>query len=156
MRKRVFCPIFVLAVMMLASTFAVAQASRPSVKSAEVNGTFWMKYKGKFKDSASEIKISALGGGKLHVSMSLLYPYATPQGELSANMGELDGEALIEGDTAVYESSEPEKCKITIKFVKLGTIKVRQDGADFSCGFGHRVTADGTYTRISAKKPKFD
>ena len=31
-----------------------------------------------------------------------------------------------------------------------------QDGEDFACGFGLNVTSDGTYLKISSKKPKFD
>ena len=87
--------------------------------------------------------------------MDLLYPYVVDR-ELSANIGELDGEATIEGDTAVYSSTEFGDCTITIKFVRPGTIKVTQSGADFDCGFGHNVTADGTYKKMSSKKPKFE
>ena len=44
---------------------------------------------------------------------------------------------------------------ITIKFLKPGTIRVDQEGAS-ACGFGHNVTAAGTYTRSSRVKPNFD
>jgi hypothetical protein len=115
-----------------------------------------MHFKGKYRGSSNEIKILAKGGGKLHIAMSLLYPYTTPQGELSANMGELDSEVSIVGDTAVYESKEFGKCKITIKFVRPGSIKVSQESSDSDCGFGHNVTADGTYTKSSSRKPKFE
>ena len=140
----VFCPLG-----------ADAQTGRKSVSGAEVNGTFRHSFAGKYKGSASEIKIWALGGGKLHIAMDLIYPYTLPNGELMANTGELDGKASITGDTAVYESEETGKCRITIKFVKPGTIKVSQDGEDFSCGFGHNVSSDGTYVKVSSKKPKF-
>ena len=134
---------------------AFAQRSRVSVPASEVNGTFRMNFTGKFKGSSNEIKIWALGRGKLRIAMDLLYPYVV-NGELSANIGELDGQALIKGDTAVYESSEAGKCRITIKFVRPGTIKVTQEGADADCGFGHNVTSYGTYRKVSSKKPKFD
>ena len=139
----------------LVAQSSLAQTSRKSVSAAEVNGTFRMKFKGEFRDSSNEIKILAKGGGKLRIAMELLYPYRLPSGELSANMGELDGEATIMGDTAVYESSEFGKCKITIKFVRPGTIKVTQEGADADCGFGHNVMSGGTYRKFSSRKPKF-
>jgi hypothetical protein len=75
-------------------------------------------------------------------------------GEISSNVGEADGTATIEGDTAVYSNDEYE-CKITIKFVKPGVIKVTQADSDLGCGFGHNVTASGTYKKSSSAKPKF-
>lgn len=137
------------------ATVANAQTSRKSVTAAEVNGTFRMPFTGKFKGSSNEIKILALGGGKLHIAMDLLYPYIV-NGELSANMGSLDGEASIVGDVAVYDSAEFGPCTITIKFVRPGTIRVTQEGTDADCGFGHNVMADGTYKKVSSAKPKFE
>ena len=155
MRKRISALIFALSCLMLFSGLAAAQ-SRASVSAGEVNGTFRMNFSGKFKGSSSEIKILALGGGKLRVGMDLIYPYTMQNGELMANMGTLDGTAMIDGDTAVYNSDEMGKCTITIKFVKLGTIKVSQEGTDAACGFGHNVMSDGTYKKVNSKKPKFE
>ena len=131
---------------------ASAQSARASVSASEVNGTFRMNFTGKFKGSYNEIKILARGGGRLRVAMDLLYPYMV-KGDLLANVGELDGQAVIKGDTAIYASSESGKCTITIKFVRPGTIKVSQEG---DCGFGHNVIADGTYHKVSSAKPKFE
>jgi len=142
--------------MMLSSVAADAQTSRKSVSAAEVNGTFRMNFTGKMRTSANEIKILALRGGKIRVAMDLVYPYTMQNGELMANMATLDHEALIEGDTAVYTGTGVGNCTITIKFVKLGTIKVMQNGTDAACGFGHNVSADGTYLKVSGKKPNFE
>ncbi|MBK7933308.1 MAG: hypothetical protein IPK01_07345 [Acidobacteria bacterium] len=142
--------------MMTASAAAVAQTSRKSVSAAEVNGTFKMDFTGKFKEFSNEIKILALGGGKIRVAMDLVYPYTLRNGEKSVNMGSLDSEASIAGDTAIYDSDEFGACKITIKFVRPGTIKVTQDGSDGNCGFGHNVFATGTYRKVSGKKPTFE
>lgn len=155
MRKRISALIFALSCLMLFSGVAAAQA-RASVSAGEVNGTFRMNFSGKYKGNSNEIKILALGGGKLRVGMSLIYPYTMQNGEPMANMGELDGEASIGGDTAVYSATEFGKCTITIKFVKLGTIKVSQEGSDSDCGFGHNVMSDGTYKKVSSKKPTFE
>lgn len=155
MRKLIFPAIFAVGVLMLSSTNADAQTSRASVSAAEVNGTFRMNFTGKYRDFSNDIKILALGGGKIRVAMDLLYPITTGSGEKSANTGTLDGEASISADTAIYESAEFGTCKITIKFVKPGAIKVTQDGSDADCGFGHNVSASGTYRKVSSRKPKF-
>jgi hypothetical protein len=132
-----------------------AQAARASVSASEVNGTFRYYFKGKYKESSNRIKILALGGGKVKIAMDLIYPYTYGKGEIMVNTGELDGVADISGDTAVYSSEEFGPCKITINFVKPGTIKVTQEG-DSPCGFGLNVNAAGTYKKASSKKPRFE
>jgi hypothetical protein len=141
-------------IFLFSATGAANAQERKSVSAAEASGTFRSAFRGKFKDSYNEIKILALGKGKLRVSFELIYPYVTGTGEMSANMGEAEGTAIIEGDTAVYSSDEFGECKITIKFVKPGMIEVRQNGMDSDCGFGHNVTASGTYKKSSGTKPK--
>ena len=152
MRREITRLLIAIVCLMTLAAVAAAQKSRASVPASEVNGTFRMNFTGKYKGSFDEIKIFALGGGRLRVAMDLLYPY-TVKGDLMANIGELDGEAIIKGDTAIYASSESGKCTITIKFVRPGTIKVSQEG---DCGFGHNVIADGTYHKVSSAKPKFE
>ena len=154
MKLTVFFGMLVTALSFISAAETRAQ-NRKSVSAAEVNGTFRSFFKGRFKGSSNEIKILALGKGKLRVSFDLLYPYFLGTGELSANLGQGEGEAMIEGDTAVYSSDEFGACKITIKFVKPGIIKVSQEATDADCGFGHNVTADGTYRKVSGAKPKF-
>ena len=140
----------------LISVTKISAQDRNSVSAAEVNGTFRSNFSGKFKGSYNEVKILALGKGKLRVAFELVYPYMTGAGEMSANTGTADGTATIEGDTAVYSSDEFGQCKITIKFVKPGMIKITQDSSDGGCGFGHNVNASGTYKKSSAAKPKFE
>ena len=151
-RKALFCLTVTCAGLMTLAGDAYAQ--RSSVSAAEVTGTFEKKFTGRFKGTSSEIKIASTGKGKLHVAMSLIYPYMYGKDPI-ANMGELDGEATISGDKAIYQSAEFGKCRIEIKFVKVGVIKVTQEGMDSDCGFGHNVTADGTYVRTSSRKPRF-
>ncbi len=149
-------PFFVLCALFITIPVASAQNSRVSVSAAEVNGTYKMNFRGKYKNMSNEIKILALGRGKIHFAMDLIFPYTLRNGEISVNMGGLDGEAAISGDTAVYESEELGKCKITFKFARPGTLKVIQDGADAGCGFGHNVTADGRYRKVNGRKPSFE
>ena len=156
MRKYLTYLFFAAAFLMAGTATSVAQGNRASVSGAEVTGTFRMNFQGKFKQQSNDLKIMALGRGKLRIAFDLVYPYSLPDGEISVNMGSLDGEASITGDTAVFSSDEFGPCRITIKFLRPGTVKVTQDGADFDCGFGHNVMASGTYRKISGKKPKFD
>ena len=152
--------LFTLFVLVSICAFVVnsdAQTARKAVGAAEVNGTFRSPFGGKFKGSASEIKILALGGGKLKVRFDLIYPFVDSTGALTANMGEAEGTAEITGDTAIYQTAdEYGKCRITIKFVRPGEIKVREDSENSGCGFGVNVNATGTYRKISGAKPKFD
>jgi hypothetical protein len=143
---------------MVFSTLAAAQRSRPSVSAAEVTGTFKHAFGGKFKGSSSDIKILSIGKGKLRVTFDLTYPFVDGTGELSANVGQADGEAAIAADTAIFTSSEygEGECRIKIRFVKPGIISVSQEGESTGCGFGFNVSADGTYRKTSSKKPKFD
>ena len=153
MRKRFFQIILAALCLMIFSAFAAAQGSRTSVTASEVTGTFRSYFKGAFKGSFNEIKILSTGRGKLKISMDLTYPHTDGRGELTANMGQLEGTANISGDTAVYTSEEYGSCKITIKFVKAGTIRVDQESGS-ECGFGHNVTADGTYRKVSSVRPR--
>ncbi len=155
MPKTIFLSLCLIGFIACGALSISAQVSRKSVPASEVNGTFRKNFNGRFRSSSNEIKILALGGGKLHIAFDLLYPYVV-NGEVSANMGYLDGRAAIKGDIAVYESNEFGPCKITIKFVRRGTIRVTQDGTDADCGFGHNVMSDGTYRKVSGRKPVFD
>ena len=118
-----------------------------SLHRAEANGTY-RDAKGK-----SEIRILALGHGKLKIQLALVYEYQSGAGP-SANVGDASGEATIENDTAVFVPEEAGDCKITMTFLPSGRLKVEQKGEE--CGFGHNVRADGTFRKISNRKPKFD
>ena len=114
------------------------------VTAAQVNGTW------KLKDN--EFKVWALGQQKLQIEFSGIYEYKSPAGP-TANEGQGSGIARIEGDTAIFKpEGAEEECKITLKFAG-GKLIVTQIG---TCGFGNHVYADGTYKKVSSKKPKFD
>ena len=141
----------------LSLTTEAAAQNRKAVGAAEVNGTFRSYFKGRFKGSYNEIKIFALGRGKLKISFDLTYPFVDGTGALSANLGTAQGIGEIYGDTGVFTSEENGgACKIIIKFVRPGEIKVEQSAEESDCGFGHNVTANGTYKKASAAKPKFE
>ena len=69
-----------------------------------------------------------------------------------ANEGEGGGTAAIEGDTAIFKpKGSEEQCQITLKFTGSKLV-VTQTGI---CGFGHNVSAEGPYQKVSSKKRKF-
>ena len=143
--RRTWKIIFITAPCLAAFSIVTMQAGKDtSVTAAEVNGTWKAKW--------GEFKIWALGHQRLQVEFSGVYEYKTPMGP-TANTGEGSGIATIEGDTATFKpEGAEEECRITLKFTG-GKLVVTQTGI---CGFGHNVTAAGTYKKISAKKPKFE
>ena len=129
--------------LVVVSIASMQAGSDKSVTAAQVNGTWQSKF--------GEFKIWALGKQRLQVEFSGVYEYKTPQGP-SANTGEGSGIAKIEGDTATFKPEEAdEECQITLKFTG-GKLVATQTGI---CGFGHNVSAAGTYKKVSANKPKF-
>jgi hypothetical protein len=126
------------------ASFVTTQAdSDTNVTADQVNGTW--------KTKGGEFKIWALGKQRLQIEFSGVYEYDTPQGP-TASEGEGSGFATIEGDTAIFKpEGAEEECQITLKFTG-GKLVVTQTGI---CGFGHNVSAAGTYEKVSTRKPKF-
>ena len=125
-----------------------ARASMPLaqrvVTAAQVNGTW--------RSGNNEFRIWALGQQRLQVEFYGSYEYRTPRGEPTANVGEGSGIARIKGDTATFRPEGVEDdCSITMRFTR-GRLVVTQEGI---CGFGNKVSADGTYHRTSARRPRF-
>jgi hypothetical protein len=132
------------AVCFAAASITVQAGGDKSVTAVQVNGTWKTKY--------GEFKIWALGHQRLQVEFSGVYEYKTLQGP-SANEGQGSGIARIEGDTAIFKpEGAEEECQITLKFTGRKLVVI-QTGI---CGFGHNVTAAGTYKRVSINKPKFE
>ena len=143
-------PIFTflsLTILLLSVTVRGTEAVSPRqniVTASQVNGTW--RYRN------NTFKVWALGNQKLKVEFSGTYEYKV-SGEMMANTGTGDGTAQIEGDTAIFKPDvSDDECKITMKFTK-GKLVVDQQGI---CGFGHNVMANGTYRKISPRKPTFD
>jgi hypothetical protein len=127
-----------------------AAAQRKIVSGSEVTGTFKTRPEGTYQN---ELRILALGAGKIRFGIQAYYPYKVGR-EWSAHSGDLIDVASIAGDTAIYKNDDG--CKFTFKFTSPGVVKVKQDGTDGNCGFGVNVYADGTYKKVSSKKPRFE
>jgi hypothetical protein len=123
---------------------AIVHGEGNDVTAAQVNGTWKMK--------DNEFKIWALGEQRLQIEFFGVYAHNSAAGP-TANDGEGSGIARIEGNTAIFKPDGAEdECKITLTFADRKLV-VTQTG---TCGFGNHVYADGTYKRVSSKKPKFD
>ena len=138
---------FTLALLVPSFSAPTVTAGERSVPAAEVTGTY------RDAEGKSEIRILALGQGKLKVQLALVYEFKSAEGPM-ANLGDASGEATIETDTAVFVPEEAGDCKITMTFLPNGKLKVEQQGEE--CGFGHNVRAEGTFRKVSDRKPKFD
>jgi hypothetical protein len=124
-----------------------AYAQKPRiVTAAQANGVY--KYRN------NEIRILALGGGKLKVRMDLVYAYQSAAGP-TANIGFALGEADIENDLATFRPPNTEGCVITLKFLPGNKLRVEEEGM-LNCGFGFNVSSAGVYRKIKSGKPKFD
>jgi hypothetical protein len=118
-------------------------ASQKIVTAAQVNGTWRMK--------TGEFKVFALGKQRLRVEFSGTYEYRVNR-ELMANTGTGYGIATIDGDTATFRPEGAEAdCTIMMRFTGSKLVVTQEGG----CGFGHNVTAIGTYRKISGRKPTF-
>jgi hypothetical protein len=133
----------ILAVLMFFPVAAPSTAAPKIVTAAQVNGTWRTK--------TGDFKVLALGQQKLRIEFSGTYEYRV-NGEWTANTGTGAGIAFIAGDTATFRPEGAEEdCAITMRFA-AGALLVTQEGV---CGFGHHVTASGTYRKVSARKPTF-
>jgi hypothetical protein len=71
-------------------------------------------------------------------------------GEGPSGLGELTATAPLHDSRAEYSSREftQNKCLISMHFSR-DKLDVEQNGSDVDCGFGHNVSANGTFERIS-------
>lgn len=109
---------------------------------------------GTYRNRWSEFKIQALGVNRLHVQFNGSYQYKAG-GQITANTGTADGLATLKYNVATFAPRDTQGCSITLTFTGQKLI-AQQAGSDADCGFGHNVTADGTYIKRSNKPPKFE
>lgn len=119
-------------------------AAQRVVTAAQVNGTW--------RSDTGEFKVLALGKQRLKIEFVGVYEYETAEDSM-ANEGRTSGIAFIEGERAVFTPSDGDgECEIEMIF-RDGKLVVTQSGF---CGFGHNVSATGTYVRIDKRKPTFE
>jgi hypothetical protein len=78
------------------------------------------------------------------------------RGAPSYNSGIADAVIPLVGQTATWRTTEFDSlCTITFHFTATGA-DVRQDAPEGACGFGHGVSATGSYRRLDSSIPIFD
>ncbi|GEM_PF-558424 len=97
---------------------------------------------GTYKSPNGELKIQQTSEGLIKFEV-----FAT----FRTNTGEAFGDAVLKGDTAIYENRDDD-CRLSFKFLPDKAI-VKQDG---SCSMGLNVSASDTYTMSSGNNPKFE
>ena len=92
-------------ILLLASTFTLAQSTRRVVTAAQINGVY--------KSSGNDFRILALGHNKLQVQFN--GEWMTRAGY--PNIGEAIGEATIDSNVATFVPGDTKNCKITLTFL---------------------------------------
>lgn len=93
------------------------------------------------REDDSSLEVVELPGGKVKFALEAFWK--GPQWEeYGPNLGSANGEAPLVKGVAVYREEE---CRLTMRF-SSGKVEIEQAG---NCGFGHNVTADGSYRRTS-------
>ena len=109
---------------------------------------------GTYRSRTGEFKVQGLGVNRLHVQFNGTYEYRLGR-ELMANTGTADAMARLNGNVANFVLPDTQGCSISLAFAG-NKLVAKQTGSDSDCGFGHNVTADGTYIKRSSRPPKFD
>ncbi len=73
------------------------------------------------------------------------------------NLGFLEGSLTVKDGLATHvRRGDGSHCEITFRFARETVVLKQTVGSSAECDFGHGVYADGTYRRISRKKPTLD
>ncbi|HBL30145.1 MAG TPA: hypothetical protein DD490_25185 [Acidobacteria bacterium] len=118
-------------------TLHVAVEGKPHpVAPKGLTGTY-----GRLADPDSTIEIEQLPAGRLRFYLLALWKGARWE-EYGPNLGEASGEVELTKNRAVYKA---DTCVLTMSFAD-DRVTLDEQG---ECGFGHNVTAAGTYKRVS-------
>lgn len=93
------------------------------------------------------LNTAALADARLRVQVSCF------GGPPAHNSGGAEDTVAVSGGEAVLRMEYAGPCELRFRFLR-DSAQVRQTGSDADCGFGNRVTADGTYRRVS-REPDF-
>ena len=143
--------LFLLSLICLVS-FQIAEAKKRPAPSNEAKIKV-RSLTGTYRSRSGEFKIQGLGVNRLHVRFDGTYAYKV-NNELTANTGTGEGMTTLHDNVAIFVPQDTQGCSISLTFMGQKLI-AKQTGSDADCGFGHNVTADGTYIKRSSRAPKF-
>ena len=126
-----------------ASIVTIRAANDKGVTAAQINATWAMP--------AGEFKIWALDHHHLRVEFSVAAEHKGEAGQM-ANAGDGHGIAMIQGYTAILKPDGADAdCRIILKFKRHNLVVTQTN----KCNFGKYANVDGTYTKVSTRKPVF-
>jgi hypothetical protein len=117
-----------------------SSAAAKALTPAQVNGSWAMP--------ASEFKIWALDRQRLQIEF---FGACENKGSTSPPCGAARGIALINGDIAIFKPDGVADCRITLTFAHSELIVTKAG----TCDLGNYVNIDGSYKRVSTRKPIF-
>lgn len=141
-KNAVICVPFMLAGLVNAQT----QSGRPKTVIHTVTGSYQLRQ----GEKRNTLEVQQLG--RKRVKLHILALWVSPYNPDNVHNGEVFGNAVRKGNTAIYED---ENCKLTIRFQPSGAV-VDQNHATGDCDFGANVDASGFYRKLNSRKPKFD
>jgi hypothetical protein len=132
---------------LLLPALSLTTARIPTPQELPITGTYSLD---RGKDAGCEFEIAAVAADSVRLQLSC------NRGAPSYNMGDLDERLVLHGSEVVFQTTEyGDRCVLRFRFVRRGAI-VTQEGNNTTCGFGYGVYANGTYRRVSRRRPAFD
>jgi hypothetical protein len=126
---------------------SLAASRMPAPQHSALTGTYRLT---RGKDAGCIFEIAAVAADSVRLQLSC------NRGAPSYNMGDLDERLARRGSEVVFQTTEfGGRCVLRFRFVRGGAT-VTQEGDDAACGFGYGVVANGTYQRVSRRRPAFD
>jgi len=107
---------------------------------------------GTYKFVLNSVEVVELPENKVRIRFAGFYPNDRKRVE-TRNSGGFDEIVPLEGKTAnVKIQFGDNPCTIKLEF-RPGKVIVEQGGSLMGCGFGFNVEPDGTYVKVSSKRP---
>lgn len=137
---------------LLAAIVVRAAGAQPSRGSASVvidsiTGTYRWKTDG---GAGCELQTA------LQAKDSVRFQVDCTRGPPAYNRGVAVGVIALRNASAIYRTTEfGHVCELRIWF-RGKQAMIGQVGSDSDCGFGYGVTAQGTYARVSSRRPTFE
>ena len=120
------------------------QNAKKTVQSAGLTGTY--------KYVLNSIEVLELPDNKLRIRFSGFWPNDRKRAE-TRNVGAFDETVARSGrKAAVKIQFGDQPCIVNLEF-SANKVIVSYEGSIMGCGFGFNVEPDGTYTKVSSKRP---
>jgi len=135
-------------VALLVGLFCVDVLASQTGKKPAQNGSVT----GTYKYVLNTMEVLELPNKKVRISFSGFWPNDRKRVE-TRNVGAFDETVPLSGRTATVKIQfGDEPCAVNLEF-RPNKLIVSQEGSIMGCGFGFNVEPDGTYVKVSSKRP---